>query len=149
MKPSPEILQIFESVSEASLGTLESAGPYVSAAGVLYEKNESSPEVPGSFYLFLSALARHTRNLQAHPQASLLLVNLSAGKPFHESPRATVLGEASPVLSPEKTAALRNKYVERFPGSAVYAVLPDFRFYEFTVREIHWIGGFGAVQTLR
>lgn len=147
MKAEPEILRLLESADEACLGTLEDGKPYVSAAGVLYEK--SGEGETGRIFLFLSDLARHTRNLQKNSEVSLLLVDRTKKQPVQERPRLTVQGVAVLVQDPDEGAQLKARYAQRFPGSEIFLSLPDFRFYEVRFHELHWIGGFGAARTLR
>lgn len=148
MKVSAEALEIMETVSQAALATRQGEQTYASAAAVLYQKNAIEAEGPGCFHLFLSALARHTRNLLAHPQASLLLVKPSSETSMSESPRVTVQGLILP-LEPSRQPDLRARYLARFPRASLYLDLPDFRFFEMKILEVHWIGGFGSVKTFR
>ncbi len=150
MKADAEVLKILAEVTEASLGTVEADGrPYVSSVGVLYEPAQNSLEETGQIFLFLSALARHTRNLAQNPSISLLFSAREEKTPVHETARLTVQGEAALVANPVWEQKLRTGYLQRFPRSEIFLSLPDFRFYEVRVREIHWIGGFGKAKTLR
>ncbi len=150
MKADSEVLKILAAVPEASLGTVEGNGqPYVSAVGVLYETSPNPLEETGRIFLFLSALARHTRNLAQNPSVSLLFCAREQESPVHEAPRLTVQGVISLIENPDAEQKLRNAYLGRFPRAEIFLNLPDFRFYEVLIREIHWIGGFGKAKTLR
>ena len=50
---------------------------------------------------------------------------------------------------PELFASLKEEYLKVFPRSDMFFQLPDFRFYEVTAVEIHWIGGFGKAGTFK
>lgn len=149
MKAEPAVLSLLESVRDASLGTLEAAAPYVSAVSVLYEKNPASRGETGRFFLFLSDLARHTRNLRSNSEVSLLLLDRREGQLLQEVPRVTVQGTAARVEHTHETERLKILYAQRFPDAEKFLSLADFRFYEIILRELHWIAGFGAVRTLR
>lgn len=148
MKAEPDILRLLETADEASFGTLEDGKPYVSSVGVLYEKASVSQET-GRIFLFLSGLARHTRNLLNNPEVSLLLSERTRNLPVHERPRLTIQGTAVPVHGEDICAKLKTAYIQRFPQAEMFLSLPDFCFYEVIFRELHWVGGFGTVRTLR
>lgn len=148
MKAEPEVLSLLESADEAAFGTIEDGEPYVSSVGILYEKNPESEET-GRIFLLLSGLARHTRNLLRNPEVSLLLSDRSKGQSVHERPRLTIQGTAVLVQDAQASGKLKILYAGRFPGAGMFLSLPDFRFYEIIFRELHWVGGFGAVRTFR
>lgn len=148
MKAEPDILHLLESAGEAAFGTVEDGKPYVSSVGILYEKASVSQET-GRIFLLLSGLARHTRNLLRNPEVSLLLSDRAKEQSIHERPRLTIQGTAVPVQSADACAKLKTAYLRRFPQAEMFLSLPDFRFYEVIFRELHWVGGFGAVRTLR
>jgi putative heme iron utilization protein len=127
---------------EASLATLEDKRPYVSATGYVL----SDPE-HFRIAVLLSNLARHTRNIRARPEVSLLIVEEGKTAPVHEKSRVTLLGEAALVKDAARSARLKDAYLDRFPRAQMFFSLPDFQFYEIVPDEIHWIGGFGKAGT--
>lgn len=140
------VWRLISEAGEVALGTLEGETPFVSATAYLFEREDETRF--GNFYLLLSDRARHTENLKIHNAVSLLVVGGDpAASPIHERPRVTILGRAEPVQSREKSAELRERYLEIFPRSKIFLTLPDFRFYGVRPREIHWIGGFGEARS--
>lgn len=120
-----------------ALGTLEADGaPYASLVAV-------APDAEGAPTLLMSGLARHTRNLQRDPRASLLLTGGAAGDPLN-APRASLLGRIA--VAPDRDARIR--FLARHPEAAGYADFTDFAFYRLDVREAHLVEGFGRIVTL-
>jgi len=94
--------------------------------------------------LLLSDLADHTRNLKADPAASLLLDGTTGLAEPLTGPRLTLLGRieaADPALTP--------RFVQRHPGSQLYAGFKDFRLYRLVPAAAHFVAGFGRIAWLR
>ena len=121
----------------AALGTLEADGaPYASLVAV-------APDADGAPVLLLSGLARHTRNLQRDPRASLLLSAGTAGDPLN-APRASLLGR----IAVTAEAEARGRFLARHAEAGQYADFADFGFYRLDLREAHLVEGFGRIVTL-
>jgi heme oxygenase (biliverdin-IX-beta and delta-forming) len=98
----------------------------------------------GSPILLLSRLARHTRNLERDPRASLLLdATDGLGDPLAGG-RVTLLGEVAPSAS----ATARARFLARHPAAEAYAHFADFSFYQLRLASAHFIGGFGRIVDL-
>jgi putative heme iron utilization protein len=95
---------------------------------------------------FVSTLAEHTRNLDADPRASLLVVeDTPAGADPLASGRVTLLGTAREVTDADDRAAARAGYLEANPG-AFYVDYGDFRCVRLEVTSIRYVGGFGRMS---
>src|SRR5262245_46174551 len=82
-------------------------------------------DLDGSPILMLSDLADHSRNIGADRRVSLLLAPASnAEEPLAEA-RLTLIGEALP----DSTERVRQRFLDRHPGAALYAGFADFRCY--------------------
>lgn len=138
---------LIENQIEASLGTLEGEIPFVSATTYLFEPEEG--DRLGIFYLLLSNLARHTKNIQKNRVVSLLIVKARPEVPIQERARVTVVGEIECVDLREEKDILQRKYRDRFPWTEMLLTLPDFQFYRMRPREVHWIGGFAQVRIFK
>ncbi len=129
----------------AALATLGDDGrPFVSM--VPFALDPSSTSV----VLHVSGLASHTRNLQARPEVSLLVMQAEVpGEPVHALPRVTLEGVAL-VLTPETPAwtSGRTAYLTRFPEAEPMTQLGDFRFVAIQVRSARQVAGFGAARSL-
>lgn len=123
----------------AALGTLEAGAPYVSM--VLYAPAEDF----SAFFVHISRLAVHTRNLRADSRAGLMIAEPDNGE--HDPQllvRLSLQGTAEPLppASPIYADACA-RYLARFPESAPLFQLPDFDLFRFTPREGRFVAGFG------
>jgi len=129
----------------ASLGTLGPGGepqvsmvPYAIAAA------------PGCIVIHVSGLAAHTRNLQATPSVSLMVMQSEvAGEPVHALPRVSLEARAE-VLTPDSATwtRCRDAYLARFPEAEPMTALGDFRFVALAVTGARHVAGFGAARTV-
>ena len=95
---------------------------------------------------FVSTLAEHTRNLDADPRASLLVVeDTPAGADPLASARVTLLGTAAEVTDPAERAAARAGYLAANPN-AFYVDYGDFRCLRLEVTGVRYVGGFGRMS---
>ncbi len=132
--------RLVRATSKAALATLDQATghPYASLVTVALDA-DAAP------ILLLSGLARHTRNLEANPRASLLVSpeNSPPGDPLALA-RVTLVGTVIPTASP----TARDCFLARHPDAEGYASFADFRFYAMSLLEAHFIGGFGRIVTI-
>lgn len=97
----------------------------------------------GEPLLLLSALAQHTRNLQADPRASLFVHDPAGAEDDPRTlPRLSVVGRVLRVPAPDEPDA-RARYLERHPEARGLLAL-DFALYVLAVDEVQLVGGFGA-----
>ena len=95
---------------------------------------------------FVSTLAEHTRNLDADPRASLLVVeDTPPGADPLASGRVTLLGTAAELTDPSERAAARGAYLDANP-SAFYVDYGDFRCLRLEVTGVRYVGGFGRMS---
>lgn len=129
----------------AALGTLGQDGlPFVSMVPFALEPNSAS------VVIHVSGLAAHTRNLQAAPNVSLLVMQSeTANEPVHALPRVTLIGQATAL---ERGSALwsasRVAYLARFPEAEPMTELGDFMFVAIQVSGARQVAGFGAARSL-
>jgi putative heme iron utilization protein len=105
---------LIENAKTATLATAENGIPH--AALVTVAVRQLRP------ILLLSQLAIHTRQLQANPACSLLLVGEASGP------------------NPQTTP--------RHPYANLYVDFADFAFWEIDVTSAYYVGGFGAARQL-
>ena len=104
----------------------------------------------GQLVIHVSGLAAHTRNLQARPRVSLLVLQAEvAGEPVHALPRVTLDGVAA-VLPADSSAwaSARSAYLQRFPDVEYMTELGDFRFVAIAVSGARQVAGFGAARSI-
>jgi putative heme iron utilization protein len=95
---------------------------------------------------FVSTMAEHTRNLDADPRASLLVVEETpAGADPLASGRVTLLGTVEEVTDPQERAAARAGYLAANPA-AFYVDYGDFRCLRLVVTDVRYVGGFGRMS---
>jgi putative heme iron utilization protein len=103
---------------------------------------------PGRPCFFVSTMAEHTRNLDADPRASLLVVeDTPAGADPLASGRVTLLGTVAEVTDADERAAARASYLAANPA-AFYVDYGDFRCLRLSVTDIRYVGGFGRMSWL-
>lgn len=140
-----ELRTLLQTQRVAALGTLgESGAPMVSMVPFAI--------VPGAACLALhvSGLAAHTRNLQARPVVSLLVMRSEvAGEPVHALPRVTLDGQASvPTAGSSTWQDCRAAYLARFPEAEPMTELGDFMFVAIHPTSARQVAGFGAARSL-
>jgi heme iron utilization protein len=97
----------------------------------------------GAPLLLLSALAQHTRNVQADPRASLLVFDgAAAAVDPRSAPRVTLVGRVTSIDAAEEEDA-KASYLERHPGSRGLLRL-DFTLWTLVPEEAQFVGGFGS-----
>lgn len=137
--PAPAARRLIRTALKGSLATLDhdSGHPYASLILVATEPD-------GTPVFLISRLARHARNLERDPRASVLLDGTGGlGDPMTGG-RITVTGMARPSSSP---TALR-RFLARHPSAEGYAKFPDFSVYALEPTGAHFIGGFGRIVDL-
>lgn len=129
----------------AALGTLDANGaPMVSM--VPYAIEVGTP----CLVIHVSSLAAHTRNLQASPTISLMVMRAEvADQPVHALPRTTVEGWAK-VTDAGSPAwqACHTAYLARFPEAEPMTQLGDFMFVAIHATRARQVAGFGAARSV-
>ena len=129
----------------AALGTSGDEGaPFVSMVPYALEQHL------GCVVIHISELAEHTRNLQARPRLSLMVMQSEvAGEPVHALPRVTLDGIAA-VLQPDSQPwqLCRSAYLQRFPDAGMMTQLPDFKFVAIEVKGARQVAGFGSARSI-
>ena len=95
--------------------------------------------------LFLiSAMAMHTKNLQADPRASLFVTAAEAQNDPLGAGRMTLIGKAE-LVPKEDLAAARAAYLARHENAKYYVDFADFSFWRLLPVDLYFIGGFGVM----
>jgi hypothetical protein len=103
-------------------------------------------DAPGRPSFFISTMAEHTRNLDADPRCSLLVVeDAPEGADPLASGRVTLLGAANEVTDADERAAARAGYLQANPG-AFYVDYGDFKCVRLEIVSIRYVGGFGRMS---
>jgi heme iron utilization protein len=104
----------------------------------------------GWLVIHVSELAAHTRNLQARPKISLLVMQPEVpGEPVHALPRVTLEGFAhAPEREGEPWQACRGTYLDRFPEAEPMTELGDFQFMAIEPKGARQVAGFGSARSI-
>lgn len=128
----------------AALGTLHKGNPSVSMTPFAI--------VPGTatFLIHVSTLAAHTKDMQAHPNVSLLVMAPPAADVLPQAlPRVSVQGLAQPIVPSEAGyAQARAVYLARFPESAAMFGFTDFSLVGITPTAARFVGGFAQAASI-
>ncbi len=129
----------------AALGTVDASGnAFVSLVPFAIDTASAS------LVIHISALAAHSQNLQAHPQASLMVADGEvAGEPVHALARVSIEVHAT-WAEPGSALATqcRTAYLARFPEAGPMTTLGDFRFVRLSPQGARQVAGFGAARSL-
>lgn len=150
-KPSLESIlteaqAFFQSFESLLMATVDDDGhPNVSYAPFLSDQQ-------GGFYIYISELARHTQNLMAHPEASIMFIE-DEGQAAHlfARKRMTYRCEARELVrgSPDFVEVM-NQF-ERHQGSfmAMMRGLIDFHLFHLHSLDASYVRGFGEAFLLK
>lgn len=124
----------------ATLSTRHAGCPFTSLAPFAVSAR-------GQPLLLLSALAQHTRNLEADPRASLFVHDAAAAaEDPRTAPRLSLVGRVRRVEAAGEADA-RARYLARHPEARGLLAL-DFALYELAIDEAQLVGGFAAAGWL-
>ena len=135
---------LIETSQFAALGTLQAGAPYVSM--VLYA---ASPDL-GAFYIHISGLAAHTRNILADPRVSLMIQESSDDDRDPQTlARISIQGTAVEIdAEGDEFEIAQSAFLERNPQTERNFGLGDFRLFEIQPDHARFIGGFGRILDL-
>jgi len=139
------LLALLHSRSTAALGTRTQEGD-VAVSLVPY----AIDPVSGAFVILISGLAAHTRQLQHHPRASLLVCDSEdRADNVHAIARVSLDVEASwPAADSAQARHASGAYLARHPAAMQLTQLPDFRWVCLHPRQARHVAGFGAARTI-
>ena len=125
----------------AHLATLRGGAPMASMT--LYLPDETF----SAFYVHVSRLAWHTQDMLQDPRVALSIGETDDGRadPFTLM-RVSIRGDASQLS--RDNAALKAKWLERFPEQAINFELADFSFWSIVPRDARFVAGFGRIHNL-
>ena len=98
-----------------------------------------------SIIFYASDIAQHTINLKNNSKACITLFNLSEGDK-QDSARLSLMGDVKKI--DKDVEEISRQFIEFFPESSQYSNMHDFNFYQFSIKQIRWIGGFGQIAWL-
>lgn len=128
----------------AALATLHRGEPAVSMVPFVLTPGDTR------FFIHVSALATHTRDMQDHPRVALLVTAEAGGEwPAQALPRVSLQADARPLPREGLDyAAARVQYLARFPEAAQTFELADFALFALQPVSARLIAGFGRAYSL-
>lgn len=92
--------------------------------------------------VLLSDLARHTRNFKADSRVSMVFA--SPGVEAINMSRATIIGKMEPCADER----LLDRFLRQHHSARNHMAFADFHLYRLAAESVHFIGGFGRIETL-
>lgn len=96
----------------------------------------------GAPLVMLSDLARHTRNFKADARVSMLYAR--PGTEAINLSRATVIGR----MEPCDDTHLHERFLRQHARGSAHMAFADFHLYRLQAESVHFIGGFGRIETV-
>ena len=128
----------------ASLGTSHDGAPFVSMVSVARADDGSA------FYIHVSRLAQHTRDMEADPRVSLLLAQADDGRADPQTlVRVTIQCRAEKIeRTDESYTSIQILYVTQFPASAQMFSFGDFNLWKLVPEKVRFVAGFAKAFNL-
>jgi len=92
----------------------------------------------------ISTMAMHTHNLIRDSRSSLFISQTDSGGDPLDASRVTLMGETVKVPEAELNE-VRDGYLERYKNASYWVDFDDFSFYRMDIKDIYFVGGFGAM----
>lgn len=139
------LLSLLHDRRTATLGTLTDQQE-VSLSMVPYVLDTTS----GDLVILVSGLAAHTRQLQVHPRASVLVSDSEdRADNVHALARISLdVTAVWPATNSPQARQASEVYLRRHPSADMLTTLPDFRWVRLQPLQARQIAGFGAARTL-
>jgi putative heme iron utilization protein len=102
----------------------------------------------GNPVMYISDIAEHTRNVQRHPLASLLVFDRRSDD-LQKHARLTLMGRVEELGAGEADLHVRERYFRIFPEARGYENTHDFAFFRLVPQRLRYIGGFGKIHWFR
>ena len=97
-------------------------------------------------YFYFSDLGQHTKNLNNNPKSCFTIFKINDGGDLQNSARLTLMGDLK--IVDQDLADCAEQFRISLPESKKYSKMHDFNFYQFSIKQIRWIGGFGQIAWL-
>lgn len=128
----------------AALGTLHDGEPNLAMVAVAVESDFSA------FYILVSTLGKHTRDMEADPRVSLLFTEADDHRADPQTlARVSIQGTAEEL--PRHAPAyprIRDLYLQRFPEAEKLFSLGDFHLWRISPKGGRFVAGFGQAFNL-
>jgi len=122
----------------AALGTLHDGEPNLAMVAIAVESDFSA------FYIHVSTLGKHTRDMQADPRVSLLLTETDDNRPDPQTLARLSLNGTAEMLqrTDPHYPQVRHAYLARFPEAEQLFSLGDFNLWRINPKGGRFVAGF-------
>lgn len=148
---SEQILaRLIRSTRVAALGTLHDGEPNLAMVAYAFAGDFSA------FYIHVSRLGKHTRDMETDPRVSLLISEVDDGRSDPQALARVSVRGAAEILprSDSSYVQVKDIYLRRFPDAEKLFSLGDFNVWSITPKAGRFVAGFArafnlAPETLR
>lgn len=133
------LAQLLRNTRIAALGTIHEGEPNLAMVAVAVESDFSS------FYIYVSRLGKHTRDMETDPRVSLLLTEADDDRADPQTlARISLQGKAEIVeRSSNDYTRIKSLYLTRFPEAEKLFSLGDFSLWRINPKGGRFVAGFG------
>jgi putative heme iron utilization protein len=138
------LARLIRSTRVAALGTLHDGEPNLAMVAYALAEDFSA------FYIHVSKLGRHTRDMENDPHVSLLITEADDQRTDPQTlARVSIQGTAAIVPRGEPDhARVRSLYLKRFPEAEQLFSLGDFNLWKITPKAGRFVAGFARAFNL-
>ncbi len=138
------LIELMTTQRVAALGTLRGGAPEVTMVQIAPAADFSA------FYIHISGLAHHTRNLNQDSRASLMIMEDTSARPDPQTlARISISGTAERIdKNSEAFEVARSLYVSKHPDAARNFMLADFDLFAIKPESARFVAGFGRIFDL-
>jgi putative heme iron utilization protein len=128
----------------AALGTLHEGEPNLAMVAYAFAEDFSA------FYIHVSKLGKHTRDMESNPRISLLIAETDDRRADPQTLARVALQGIAEVLPREAAdySSIKAVYLKRFPEAAQFFSLGDFNLWEITPKSGRFVAGFAQAFNL-
>jgi putative heme iron utilization protein len=146
MDPASELTlaRLIRNTRIAALGTLHDGEPNLAMVAIAFEGDFSA------FYIHVSRLGKHTRDMEADPRVSLLLTEADDDRPDPQTLARVSLQGTAEVVTRNDPGYLhvRDLYLKHFPEAEKLFSLGDFNLWRIKPKGGRFVAGFGQAFNL-
>lgn len=138
------LIEIITNSKIASLGTCTEDQPYVSM--VSFSSNMDFSE----FYILISGLAKHTKNILLNNKVSFMISQPETASNNPQTlARISLMGKANLIeRNSEDYDSAQKNYLMKNPSAEMYFGLGDFQLYKLEVEKARFVAGFAKTFNL-
>lgn len=138
------LARLLKTTRVVALGTSHEGAPFVSMVSV------ARADDGAEFYIHISRLAQHARDMESDPRVSLLLAEADDGRADPQTlSRVTIQCHAEKIAREnEFYVPLQKQYLAHFPASAQMFSFGDFNLWKLVPEKVRFVAGFARAFNL-